>query len=87
MGTVLTGDQARAAVDAGAQFLVTPGIRADVAKSAADSRVPVIMGALTPTEVLIALDLGAAAVKIFPAERARAQVLSRTCAGRFPTSR
>jgi len=67
MGTVCTGDQAKAAIDAGAQFLVTPGIRPEVAKVGSDSDVPVIMGALTPTEVLAALDLGAAAVKIFPA--------------------
>jgi 2-dehydro-3-deoxyphosphogluconate aldolase / (4S)-4-hydroxy-2-oxoglutarate aldolase len=67
MGTVLTADQARAAVDAGAKFLVTPGIRAEVGAVGADSGIPVIMGALTPTEVLVALDLGAAAVKIFPA--------------------
>jgi 2-dehydro-3-deoxyphosphogluconate aldolase/(4S)-4-hydroxy-2-oxoglutarate aldolase len=67
MGTVLSADQAHAAVDAGAKFLVTPGIRADVARVAADTATPVIMGALTPTEVLVACDLGAAAVKIFPA--------------------
>jgi 2-dehydro-3-deoxyphosphogluconate aldolase/(4S)-4-hydroxy-2-oxoglutarate aldolase len=67
MGTVLTADQARAAVDVGAKFLVTPGIQAEVAAVGADSGIPVIMGALTPTEVLVALDLGAAAVKIFPA--------------------
>ena len=67
VGTVLTADQARAAVDAGARFLVTPGIRVDVAGVAAGGGIPVIMGALTPTEVLVALDLGAAAVKIFPA--------------------
>ena len=64
---MLTADQARSAVDAGAEFLVTPGIRAGVAKVGSDSGIPVIMGALTPTEVLVALDLGAAAVKIFPA--------------------
>jgi 2-dehydro-3-deoxyphosphogluconate aldolase/(4S)-4-hydroxy-2-oxoglutarate aldolase len=67
MGTVITADQARAAVDVGAKFLVTPGIRAEVGAVGADSGIPVIMGALTPTEVLVALDLGAAAVKIFPA--------------------
>ena len=67
VGTVLTANQARPAVDVGAKFLVTPGIRACVAKVASDSGIPVIMGALTPTEVLVALDLGAAAVKIFPA--------------------
>ena len=67
MGTVCTADQAKAAIHAGAQFLVTPGIRSEVAKVGSDSDIPVIMGALTPTEVLAALDLGAAAVKIFPA--------------------
>ena len=67
MGTVCTSDQAKAAIDAGARFLVTPGIRSDVAKVGSASDVPVIMGALTPSEVLTALDLGAAAVKIFPA--------------------
>jgi 2-dehydro-3-deoxyphosphogluconate aldolase/(4S)-4-hydroxy-2-oxoglutarate aldolase len=58
VGTVLTADQARSAVDVGAKFLVTPGIRASVAEVATDSGIPVIMGALTPTEVLVALDLG-----------------------------
>jgi 2-dehydro-3-deoxyphosphogluconate aldolase/(4S)-4-hydroxy-2-oxoglutarate aldolase len=67
VGTVCTAEQAKAAIGAGARFLVTPGIRSDVAKACSDSGVPVIMGALTPFEVLEALDLGAAAVKIFPA--------------------
>ena len=67
MGTVCTADQAKAAIAAGAQFLVTPGVRPEVAKAASGSNIPVIMGALTPTEILVALDLGAAAVKIFPA--------------------
>jgi 2-dehydro-3-deoxyphosphogluconate aldolase / (4S)-4-hydroxy-2-oxoglutarate aldolase len=67
MGTVCTADQAKAAIGAGARFLVTPGVRSEVAKAGSDSGIPVIMGALTPTEVLAALDLGAAAVKIFPA--------------------
>ena len=67
LGTVLTGEQARAAIDNGAQFLVTPGVRVDVAAVAAERGIPVVMGAFTPTEVLAALDLGAAAVKIFPA--------------------
>lgn len=66
-GTVLTAEQARAAIDSGAQFLVTPGIRASVAEVAVAHSVPVMMGALTPSEVMEAIDLGAAAVKIFPA--------------------
>jgi 2-dehydro-3-deoxyphosphogluconate aldolase / (4S)-4-hydroxy-2-oxoglutarate aldolase len=69
VGTVLTADQARAAIDAGARFLVTPGLRPAVAEVATASDVPVVLGALTPTEVAAALDLGAAAVKVFPAGR------------------
>ena len=67
VGTVLTADQAKAAIDAGAQFLVTPGIRPEVARVAADAGIPFSLGALTPTEVAMALDLGSAVVKIFPA--------------------
>jgi 2-dehydro-3-deoxyphosphogluconate aldolase/(4S)-4-hydroxy-2-oxoglutarate aldolase len=66
-GTVLTAGDAAAAVDAGAEFLVTPGLRPEVAAVGRERGVPVVMGAFTPTEVLTALDLGAAAVKIFPA--------------------
>jgi 2-dehydro-3-deoxyphosphogluconate aldolase/(4S)-4-hydroxy-2-oxoglutarate aldolase len=66
-GTVLTGEQAQAAIDAGAEFLVTPALRPEVAHVAARAGIPVLMGAFTPTEVLTAMELGAAAVKIFPA--------------------
>jgi 2-dehydro-3-deoxyphosphogluconate aldolase/(4S)-4-hydroxy-2-oxoglutarate aldolase len=66
-GTVLTAHDAVAAIEAGAEFLVTPGLRPEVATVAAGHGVPVVMGAFTPSEVLTALELGAAAVKIFPA--------------------
>nr|WP_271209568.1 bifunctional 4-hydroxy-2-oxoglutarate aldolase/2-dehydro-3-deoxy-phosphogluconate aldolase [Rhodococcus wratislaviensis]GLK34179.1 2-dehydro-3-deoxy-phosphogluconate aldolase [Rhodococcus wratislaviensis] len=75
-GTVLTGDQAAAAIDAGARFLVTPGIRPDVAKVATERSIPVFLGAFTPTEVAMAVDLGSAAVKIFPAKRLGPDYLS-----------
>ncbi|WP_330232273.1 bifunctional 4-hydroxy-2-oxoglutarate aldolase/2-dehydro-3-deoxy-phosphogluconate aldolase [Nocardia sp. NBC_00508] len=67
VGTVTTAEQAEAAIDHGARFLVTPGLRAEVAAVAVRADIPVILGAFTPTEVMRALDLGAAAVKIFPA--------------------
>lgn len=66
-GTVLTAEQAEAAIDSGARFLVTPGLREAVAEVAVRREIPVVMGAFTPSEVMRALDLGAAAVKIFPA--------------------
>ena len=83
VGTVLTVHDAEAAIDAGAQFLVTPAVREGVAQAAARHDVPVIMGALTPTEVMAAIDLGAAAVKIFPARTAGPQYL-RDLHGPFP---
>ncbi|GAA3390756.1 bifunctional 4-hydroxy-2-oxoglutarate aldolase/2-dehydro-3-deoxy-phosphogluconate aldolase [Cryptosporangium minutisporangium] len=67
VGTVLTASDAEAAVEAGARFLVTPGVLPAVAAVARDAGVPFLMGALTPTEVLAAASLGAAAVKVFPA--------------------
>lgn len=76
VGTVMTAEQARGAVGAGARFLVTPGLRPAVAKVAADAGVPIFLGAFTPTEVAAAVDLGAAAVKIFPAGRLGPKYLS-----------
>ncbi|MER7844480.1 bifunctional 4-hydroxy-2-oxoglutarate aldolase/2-dehydro-3-deoxy-phosphogluconate aldolase [Kitasatospora sp. NPDC096077] len=67
VGTVLTAEQAERGIDAGASFLVTPGCRPEVAEVGRARGVPVVLGALTPTEVARAVDLGAAAVKIFPA--------------------
>ncbi|TDD24542.1 bifunctional 4-hydroxy-2-oxoglutarate aldolase/2-dehydro-3-deoxy-phosphogluconate aldolase [Kribbella turkmenica] len=71
-GTVQTGAHAQQAVDAGAQFLVTPGQgpeAAAVADAARAAGIPVVLGALTPSEVMTALALGSDAVKIFPAHQ------------------
>lgn len=67
VGTVLEERDARDAVDAGARFLVSPGVVTEVAEVAVSAGVPVYPGAMTPTEVNTAWKLGAAAVKIFPA--------------------
>ncbi len=82
-GTVLTEEQAEAAIDAGARFLVTPGLRPAVARAAARHDIPVVMGAFTPSEVMDALDMGAAAVKIFPA-RALGPGYLKDLRGPFP---
>lgn len=68
-GTVRTAEDARAAVAAGARFLVTPTIDAAVLELATRAGVPVYAGASTPTEIETAARLGAAAVKVFPAEQ------------------
>jgi 2-dehydro-3-deoxyphosphogluconate aldolase/(4S)-4-hydroxy-2-oxoglutarate aldolase len=66
-GTVVTGSEANQAIDAGARYLVTPAFIPEVIDIGAARSVPVIAGALTPTEVLAAYSAGASAVKIFPA--------------------
>jgi 2-dehydro-3-deoxyphosphogluconate aldolase / (4S)-4-hydroxy-2-oxoglutarate aldolase len=66
-GTVTTVDEAAAAVDAGAEFLVSPGVDPDVVAAGTDRGVPSYPGAWTATEVLTAWRAGAAAVKLFPA--------------------
>lgn len=66
-GTVLTAGDAMAARAAGATFIVTPAVTASIA-AGAEVGLPVLAGALTPTEILSARDAGASAVKVFPAE-------------------
>ncbi|MDH6578435.1 bifunctional 4-hydroxy-2-oxoglutarate aldolase/2-dehydro-3-deoxy-phosphogluconate aldolase [Kitasatospora sp. MAP5-34] len=65
-GTVLTGEDAARAADAGASFLVTPGLGEDLRHRAA-FELPMLIGALTPSEVIAASECGALAVKLFPA--------------------
>lgn len=66
-GTVLTGDQAREAIEAGAQFLVSPAVRPQVAEVAAAHDLFYLPGVMTPTDVADALDLGLTTMKLFPA--------------------
>jgi len=67
-GTVLDAETARAAQLAGAEFLVTPTVNADVIGTANRYGTPVVVGAYTPTEALEAYQAGADAVKMFPAK-------------------
>lgn len=66
-GTVLDGQTARNAIDAGAQFIVAPNTNLEVIEIAKWRGKPVMPGALTPTEVVTARDAGADLVKVFPA--------------------
>lgn len=65
-GSVLTRDDVSRAAGAGARFMVTPALTESVAESVAGG-IPVLAGVLTPTEALTAMELGADAVKLFPA--------------------
>ena len=66
-GTVLDGESAGEAISAGAQFLVTPVYRRDVIERGLEGGVPVVSGAMSPTEIFAAWQDGADLVKVFPA--------------------
>jgi len=66
MGTVTTAARAREALDAGAEFLVTPNVNRAVAELAREAGVFLVIGALTPTEIVEAMAVGADLVKVFP---------------------
>jgi 2-dehydro-3-deoxyphosphogluconate aldolase/(4S)-4-hydroxy-2-oxoglutarate aldolase len=67
-GTLLTPDNVKAAVDAGAQFGVSPGLSEAVSKAAHGHKLPLFPGVITPTEVMAALELGWKHLKFFPSE-------------------
>jgi 2-dehydro-3-deoxyphosphogluconate aldolase/(4S)-4-hydroxy-2-oxoglutarate aldolase len=67
-GTVLAASQADAVVEAGAQFVVSPGLDRAVFERCAAARVPLLPGAMTPTEVMACRALGLDAVKLFPSD-------------------
>jgi len=65
-GTVLNAKQAEICIDAGARFLVSPGLAPEVIQTASKHGVLAIPGAFTPTEVMAARELGVNVIKIFP---------------------
>jgi 2-dehydro-3-deoxyphosphogluconate aldolase/(4S)-4-hydroxy-2-oxoglutarate aldolase len=67
-GTVLSVEQAQKALDAGACFVVAPGLNPKVVRFCQDHDVPVAPGVATPTDIETALDLGLTTLKFFPAE-------------------
>ena len=84
-GTVLTADQARQAIDAGAQFLVSPGLSRDVAEIAAAAGIPLLPGTVTATEVMAALDLAINVVKFFPAATSGGPAAVKALSAPFPS--
>lgn len=65
-GTVRTVAQLQGCADAGAQFLVSPHLDPELVTTAVERGIPVIPGAMTPSEIIEAMNLGASAVKVFP---------------------
>lgn len=67
-GTIVTPDQAKAAHDAGARFLVSPGATPSLLGAMADTGLPFLPGTATVSEVLAVLEAGFTEMKFFPAE-------------------
>jgi 2-dehydro-3-deoxyphosphogluconate aldolase / (4S)-4-hydroxy-2-oxoglutarate aldolase len=67
-GTLLTAEQVKQAIGAGAQFGVSPGLSEAVSKAAQENDFTLFPGVITPTEVMHALELGWKHLKFFPAE-------------------
>ena len=66
-GTVINAEQCEAALAAGAQFIVSPGLSTSVAEICIERNIPYYPGCVTPTEIMAALELGITTVKFFPA--------------------
>ncbi|MEP0880952.1 bifunctional 4-hydroxy-2-oxoglutarate aldolase/2-dehydro-3-deoxy-phosphogluconate aldolase [Trichocoleus sp. ST-U3] len=67
-GTVLNREQLKDAIAAGAQFVFTPHVDPILIQTAMDSGVPMVPGALSPTEIVTAWQAGASCVKVFPVQ-------------------
>lgn len=83
-GTVVDATIARRAVDAGAEFIVSPGLVAEVVHAAKDARVALLPGALTPTEILAASRAGGDLIKVFPAQAVGGAAYIKALRGPFP---
>jgi 2-dehydro-3-deoxyphosphogluconate aldolase / (4S)-4-hydroxy-2-oxoglutarate aldolase len=66
MGTVTSGERARAALAAGAEFIVSPNVSAAVAEQACGADRYLVLGALSATEIVAARELGSDLVKVYP---------------------
>ncbi|MFI5093567.1 MAG: bifunctional 4-hydroxy-2-oxoglutarate aldolase/2-dehydro-3-deoxy-phosphogluconate aldolase [Candidatus Acidiferrales bacterium] len=83
-GTLLDLDTARRCVDAGVQFLTSPGLDLAIVEFAAKEKLCVMAGALTPTEVITAWKVGSDFVKVFPCAQVGGDSYIRALRGPLP---
>ena len=84
-GTVLTTEQVDRAVNAGAKFIVSPGLNPEVVRYCIEKNIPVTPGTQTPSEMEQALSLGLDVVKFFPAEPAGGLKMIKAVAAPYTT--
>ena len=84
VGTLTRPEELAEAVDAGARFGVSPGLTPALAEAARDSRLPLLPGVMTPSDVIAARQAGFEQLKLFPAQQAGGIGMLRALAGPFP---
>ncbi|MDP3736728.1 MAG: bifunctional 4-hydroxy-2-oxoglutarate aldolase/2-dehydro-3-deoxy-phosphogluconate aldolase [Hyphomonadaceae bacterium] len=82
-GTVLTSNDVMLAREAGAQFIVTPGLSASAVAASREANLPILPGIATATELMAGLDLGLDRFKFFPAEQAGGRAMIDAFKGPF----
>ncbi|MFW9949084.1 MAG: bifunctional 4-hydroxy-2-oxoglutarate aldolase/2-dehydro-3-deoxy-phosphogluconate aldolase [Candidatus Thorarchaeota archaeon] len=83
-GTVLKVEQVKQAINAGAQFIVTPGFNPKVVDYCVDNKITIIPGLNTPTMIEWALDRGITLVKFFPADLSGGTKMLKVLSGPYP---
>ena len=82
-GTILSAAQFDQAAQAGSRFIVSPGITREVLSAADASDVPLLPGAITPSEIMTAAEAGLDFLKFFPAEQAGGAAFLKSLASPF----
>ena len=85
-GTILKVSQVDEAINAGAQFIVTPAFDAEITKYCLEHDIPILPGTSTPTDVQAAYKLGVDVVKFFPAEQAGGLAMIKAIAAPYNLS-
>ena len=83
-GTIINAEQCKTALEAGAQFIVSPGLSVAVAEICKENNIPYYPGCVTPTEIMQALELGITTVKFFPANIYGGLKALKALSGPFP---
>lgn len=87
VGTLTSAAQVKQAKRAGATFGVSPGLTREIHQAAQDVGLPLLPGVMTPTDILLALELGYDIVKFFPAQQAGGIAMLQAFGGPFPALR
>ena len=83
--TVINAQQMRAAHEAGAQFIISPGISVELCQTARELPLPYAPGVMTPSDIILGLEYGIDLFKLFPADIAGGPAMLKALSGPFPS--